>query len=183
MAVQKPRGIGLGLLAIGDANHDLVITHEGNTTLGRFKCRRIDGLDVNGAQKLIESYNKRFPRVQKFLQQCVMEAQGQGYVETILGRRRPIPDISSPVLAIRNGAERMAINSVVQGSAADLIKIAMVNVYRRMKSEKSPSKMLLQVHDELVFETPEKIVENPKSFTGQYLKPKLASLPPVAAAG
>jgi len=123
-------------------------------------ARRIDGLDVEGAAKLIDSYNKRFPRVQMFLQQCVMEAQSQGYVATILGRRRPIPDINSGVLSVRNGAERIAINSVVQGSAADLIKIAMLNVYRRMKNESRPSKMLLQVHDELVFETPEDAVEN-----------------------
>ena len=69
---------------------------------------------------------------------CVMEAQDQGYVETILGRRRPIPDINSGVISIRNGAERMAINSVVQGSAADLIKIAMLNVYRRLQAREPP---------------------------------------------
>jgi DNA polymerase-1 len=117
-------------------------------------ARRIEGLNVQSAQALIDSYNKRFPRIQQFLQKCVMEAQAQGYVETIMGRRRPIPDINSAVLAIRNGAERMAINSVVQGSAADLIKQAMVNIYRRMEKEKSSSKLLLQVHDELVFQTP-----------------------------
>jgi DNA polymerase-1 len=88
-----------------------------------------------------------------------MQAQSFGFVETILGRRRPLPDISSGVIALRNAAERMAINSVVQGSAADLIKIAMVNVFRRMKKENSRSKLLLQVHDELVFETPAELAE------------------------
>jgi DNA polymerase-1 len=83
-----------------------------------------------------------------------MEAQTKGYVETMLGRRRPIPDIGSHIISIRNGSERMAINSVVQGSAADLIKIAMNNVHQRLKKENRPSRMLLQVHDELVFETP-----------------------------
>jgi DNA polymerase I len=121
--------------------------------------RRIDGLDYKGAVELISSYNKRFPRIKGFLEKCVMDAQSQGYVETIRGRRRPLPDISSGVVAIRNAAERMAINSVVQGSAADLIKVAMCNVHQRMHRENWQSKLLLQVHDELVFETPEAVVE------------------------
>src|SRR2546430_3684781 len=122
-------------------------------------ARRIEGLTVDAARELIHAYNRRFPTIPRFLERCVMDAQTQGYVETILGRRRPIPDIRSAVLSIRNGAERMAINSVVQGSAADLIKTAMVNLHRRLKKEKRPSKMLLQVHDELVFETPQSAAE------------------------
>jgi DNA polymerase-1 len=122
-------------------------------------ARRIEGLTVQSAGDLIASYNKRFPRIHEFLKECVRHAQDKGYVQTILGRRRPITDINSGVLQIRNGAERMAINSVVQGSAADLIKIAMLNVYRRLKQENRPSRMLLQVHDELVFETPERAAE------------------------
>jgi DNA polymerase-1 len=122
-------------------------------------ARRIDGMNVQSAQELINAYNKRFPSIKRFLEQCVMEAQGQGYVETILGRRRPIFEIASSILSMRNAAERMAINSVVQGSAADLIKVAMLNVYRRLKKENRPSRMLLQVHDELVFETPQDAVE------------------------
>jgi DNA polymerase-1 len=122
-------------------------------------ARRIEGLDRKGAQDLINAYNKRFPSIKRFLEECVAHAQAHGYVETILGRRRPLPDITSGVIALRNAAERMAINSVVQGSAADLIKVAMLNVYNRMKKEKARSKLLLQVHDELVFETPEDAVE------------------------
>ena len=117
-------------------------------------ARRIDGLDYKGAADLIVAYNKRFPSISQFLQKCVMEAQSQGYVETILGRRRPINDINSAIVALRNAGERMAINGVVQGSAADLIKIAMNRVQARLIRENRPSKMLLQVHDELVFETP-----------------------------
>jgi len=122
-------------------------------------ARRIDGLTVPAAQELIDSYARRFPRVQEFMKACVRQAQDQGYVETIRGRRRPITDINSGVIQMRNAAERMAINSVVQGSAADLIKIAMINVHRRLKRENRPSRMLLQVHDELVFETPAASVE------------------------
>jgi DNA polymerase-1 len=123
-------------------------------------ARRIEGLNVSSAQKLIDDYHRRFPSIARFLNQCVMEAQDQGYVKTILGRRRPIPEIQSNTLAIRNMGERMAINSVVQGSAADLIKVAMNNIHRRIKREKRPSRMLVQVHDELVFETPEDAVES-----------------------
>jgi DNA polymerase-1 len=117
-------------------------------------ARRIEGLTVQTAGELIAAYNKRFPAIKQFLEKCVMEAQAQGYVETITGRRRPIPEISSHIVAMRNAAERMAINSVVQGSAADLIKLAMKNVYARLEKEHRTSQMLLQVHDELVFETP-----------------------------
>jgi DNA polymerase-1 len=123
-------------------------------------ARRIEGLNVQSAQALIDSYNKRFPRIQEFLKECVRQAQDKGYVETILGRRRPIYDINSSIISMRNAAERMAINSVVQGSAADLIKVAMVNVNRRLKRENRPSRMLLQVHDELVFETPIEAAES-----------------------
>ena len=101
----------------------------------------------------------RFPAIKRFLEQCVMHAQSHGYVETMMGRRRPINEIRSHIVAMRNMAERMAINSVVQGSAADLIKLAMRNVYRRLEKENRPSRMLLQVHDELVFETPADAVE------------------------
>lgn len=122
-------------------------------------ARRIEGLTVPSAQKLIDDYNRRFPAIAQFLNQCVMEAQTHGYVKTILGRRRAIPEIKSNTLSIRNMGERVAINSVVQGSAADLIKVAMNNIHRRIRRENRPSRMLLQIHDELVFETPESAVE------------------------
>ena len=130
-------------------------------------ARRIEGLTVPAAQKLIDDYHSRFPAIARFLNQCVMEAQSQGYVKTIMGRRRPIVEINSSVLAIRNAGERMAINSVVQGSAADLIKVAMNNIHQRIKRENRPSKMLLQVHDELVFETPEATVESEAEMVRQ----------------
>ena len=117
-------------------------------------ARRIEGMSVQQAADLIRAYHARFPAIKQFLEQCVMQAQSQGYVETMMGRRRPIPEIGSHIVSMRNMAERMAINSVVQGSAADLIKLAMKNVYARLEREKRPSRMLLQVHDELVFETP-----------------------------
>ncbi|MEA2710923.1 MAG: polymerase [Phycisphaerales bacterium] len=122
-------------------------------------ARRIEGLNVQQAAELIAAYHKRFPSIKQFLEKCVMEAQAQGYVETMMGRRRPITEISSNILSMRNAAERMAINSVVQGSAADLIKLAMRKVFDRLARENRPSRMLLQVHDELVFETPAEAAE------------------------
>ena len=119
---------------------------------------RIEGLNFAAATELITTYNKRFPAIQEFFKKCVADAQRDGYVSTILGRRRPIPDIHSGVIQQRNYAERAAINSVVQGSAADLIKKAMVSLHARMRTERMQSKLLLQVHDELVFETPEAVV-------------------------
>ena len=116
--------------------------------------RRIEGLTYPAAEELIKTYNKRFPAIREFFEACVLKAQMQGYVETIQGRRRPIPEIQSGITSMRNYGERLAINSVVQGSAADLIKIAMVRIFDRLKKENRPSKLLLQVHDELVFETP-----------------------------
>jgi DNA polymerase-1 len=120
---------------------------------------RIEGLTTKAAKQLIDAYNKRFPGIEKFSRDAVMHAQQHGYVETILGRRRPITEINSSILAQRRGAERAAGNTIIQGSAADLIKTAMVKLYRRMKKENLRSKLLLQVHDELVFETPLEVAE------------------------
>ena len=117
-------------------------------------ARRIEGLDFSAASKLIADYKVRFPGIDRFLQQCIQHAMEYGYVSTILGRRRSIPEISATNQHQRGLGERLAINSVVQGSAADLIKIAMVNVQRRIDHDRLPVKMLLQIHDELVFEAP-----------------------------
>lgn len=127
-------------------------------------ARRIEGLDVAAAKQLIDTYHQRFPAIQKFLNQCVEQAQNQGYVQTIMGRRRPVADIHSGVLAQRSAAERVAINSVVQGSAADLIKQAMLNIHRKIQGDNHPSRMLLQVHDELIFETSADAVEAEAEF-------------------
>jgi len=117
-------------------------------------ARRIEGLDVSRAAALIADYKRRFPGIDRFLNECVQHALDHGYVTTILGRRRAIPEIRSSNRARRALGERLAINSVVQGSAADLIKVAMVNLQERIDREQLPLKLLLQIHDELVFECP-----------------------------
>ncbi len=118
-------------------------------------ARRIDNLDMKSADALIESYKKRFAQIDQFLQDCIAQAMNLGHVTTILGRRRIIDQIHASNPNARSLGERLAINTVVQGSAADLIKIAMVNLHRRIERESLPMKMLLQIHDELVFETPD----------------------------
>jgi DNA polymerase-1 len=128
----------------------------GQTAHGLAQVLRIGRTE---AQDFISRHRRRFPAIDAFLHECVEQARRAGYVETILKRRRPIPDISSRNPSRRAAAERMAINSVVQGSAADLIKRAMIAIHGRLAAENRPSRLLLQIHDELVFEIPEGAVE------------------------
>jgi DNA polymerase-1 len=118
-------------------------------------ARRLGGgTTMERAKEIIESYRARFARIDAFLAQCVQQAKARGHVETILGRRRPVPQVHSRNPAERALGERMAINSVVQGSAADLIKVAMVRIHRDIGDRCPGSRMLLQIHDELLFEVP-----------------------------
>lgn len=117
-------------------------------------ARRIEGLDLSGATKLIDDYKTTYAGINRFLDRCVEQAVAQGYVTTILGRRRWIDQVNSSNPNQRSLGERLAINSVVQGSAADLIKLAMVNLHRTLLTDNVPAKMLLQIHDELVVECP-----------------------------
>jgi len=104
------------------------------------------------SKDLIEAYYKTYPRLKQYIQEQVELAREQGYVRTITGRRRYLKDINSQNQVVRGGAERNAVNAPIQGSAADIIKIAMINIHKRLISENWKSKMLLQVHDELVFD-------------------------------
>ena len=111
------------------------------------------------AGKFIRAYFDKYPGVREYFNTTREKARQSGYVETLLGRRRYIPDINASNRQVREAAERMAINMPVQGTSADIIKVAMITLSRRMKERKLESKMLLQVHDELVFEVPEKEVD------------------------
>ena len=101
---------------------------------------------------LIEAYYKTYPRLKTYIQEQIESARENGYVQTILGRRRYLKDINSANAVVRGAAERNAVNAPIQGSAADIIKIAMINIHRKLTSGNWKSKMLLQVHDELVFD-------------------------------
>ena len=123
-------------------------------------ARRIEGLDIPAATKLIADYKARFPGIDRFLHQCVQRALEDGFVTTLMGRRRYIPEITAPNRSHRALGERLAINSVIQGSAADLIKIAMVRVHERIDRDKLPMRLLLHIHDELVLESPADCAES-----------------------
>jgi DNA polymerase-1 len=102
--------------------------------------------------QLIEQYYQTYPKLKQYIQDQINFARQHGYVQTILGRRRYLPDIHSANAVVRGQAERNAINAPIQGSAADIIKIAMIKINQALEQKQMRSKMLLQVHDELVFD-------------------------------
>ncbi|HTY13779.1 MAG TPA: DNA polymerase I, partial [Candidatus Omnitrophota bacterium] len=124
----------------------------GISDFGLAKSLKIKKAD---AASYIEKYFARHKGVKEFIDRTIKEAHDNGYVKTMLGRVRPIPDINSPNYGLRSFAERTAINTPVQGTAADMIKIAMVNVFGKLRISNYKCQMILQVHDELVFELPE----------------------------
>ena len=107
------------------------------------------------AQAYIDAYLARFPHVQDFIQRTIEQAARDGYVTTLLGRRRPVPEIRASNRQTRSLGERLAVNSVMQGTAADVIKVAMVAIHRRLRDEGRAARLVLQVHDELLLEVPE----------------------------
>jgi DNA polymerase I len=107
------------------------------------------------AQVYIETYLARFPHVQDFIARTIEQAERDGYVTTLLGRRRPVPEIRASNRQTRGLGERLAVNSVMQGTAADVIKVAMIAIHRRLREEGRAAKLVLQVHDELLLEVPE----------------------------
>ncbi len=109
------------------------------------------GVSRQEAKELIEGYFETYPQIKEYMEKSIEKARHQGYIETIFGRKRFLPDINSKNAVVRGYAERNAINAPIQGSAADIIKVAMVNIYSRFQSESIRSKMILQVHDELNF--------------------------------
>jgi DNA polymerase-1 len=117
------------------------------------------GISPKAAGAFIENYFQKYKGVKNYLDMLLKEAQKQHYVTTLMKRRRYIPEINSKNLTVRQFAERTAINAPIQGTAADLIKVAMLSISNRLAKEKLKTKMIMQVHDELVFEVPEKELE------------------------
>jgi DNA polymerase-1 len=116
-----------------------------------------ENLDIprEQAQEYIDTYLARFPHVQDFIQRTIEQAERDGFVTTLFGRRRPIPELKARNRQTRSLGERLAVNSVMQGTAADIIKAAMVAIHRRLREEGRASRLVLQVHDELLLEVPE----------------------------
>jgi len=121
---------------------------------GPFGLSRSIGISQAEAKKFIDEYFARYSSIRKFMDECVEKAKQAGYAETILHRRRTIPNLASKNANKRAQARRLAVNTVVQGSAADLIKVAMISIQRKIEDKDLPVKLILQVHDELVFELP-----------------------------
>tara|TARA_B110001450_G_scaffold256165_1_gene285685 strand:- start:99 stop:2903 length:2805 start_codon:yes stop_codon:yes gene_type:complete len=109
-------------------------------------------LSRSESKELIETYYDKYPNLKKFINDQIAYARNNGYVKTLIGRKRYLKDINSSNGLVRSGAERNAVNAPIQGTAADIIKIAMINIHNRLSKENLSSKMLLQVHDELVFD-------------------------------
>lgn len=112
------------------------------------------GLSVNEAQDFIDEYFLRYPKVQVYIQEQIEKARKEGFVTTLLGRRRYLPQINDRNQNIRQLAERQAVNTPLQGSASDLIKLAMVQIHGKLREKKLKARMILQIHDELLFELP-----------------------------
>lgn len=126
---------------------------------GAFALAEQTGLSRTEAKQLIDSYYETYPKLKEFMAEQVHKARELGYVETLFNRKRHLKDINSANFVVKAHAERNAVNAPIQGSAADIIKIAMINIDKVFEKEKLKTKMLLQVHDELVFEAPTEEVE------------------------
>ena len=136
------------------------------------------------ARELIDSYFATFPAVSDFIETCKEKARHQGYIETVFGRRRYLPDINSANAVVRGYAERNAVNAPIQGTAADIIKIAMIRIARRFEEEHIRSKMILQVHDELNFSVfPEEIDSVRSIVIGEMEKAYEMTVPLIADCG
>ena len=122
---------------------------------GAFGLAENLGISRTEAKEIIDNYKKEFPNIQQYMDQQINKAKEQGFVETLMGRKRWLRDINSSNFTVRGFAERNAINSPIQGSAADMIKLAMIKIHQEMKKKHWESKMILQVHDELVFDAVE----------------------------
>jgi len=131
---------------------------------GAFALAEQTGLSRSEAKQMIEAYFETYPKLKAYMAEQVKKAREMGYVETILGRKRHLKDINSGNFVVRGHAERNAVNAPVQGSAADVVKMAMIKIDRELEKEKLQTKMLLQVHDELLFESPIDEVEVAKNI-------------------
>jgi DNA polymerase I len=128
------------------------------------------GIETSEAKKYIEAYFEKYSGVRKFIDRTLDETRREGRVKTLFGRVRPIPDINSKNFNLRGFAERTAVNTPLQGTAADLIKVAMIRIDAMIRERRLESKMTLQVHDELVFEVPENEVDEMRSLAREQME-------------
>ncbi|HEM5122648.1 TPA: DNA polymerase I [Streptococcus suis] len=139
------------------------------------------GISRKEAKEYIETYFERFPGIKNYMETIVREARDKGYVETIYKRRRELPEINSRNFNVRNFAERTAINSPIQGSAADILKVAMINLDKAIVETGLSTRMLLQVHDEIVLEVPKTELETVKKLVKETMESAIALSVPLIA--
>jgi DNA polymerase-1 len=120
--------------------------------LGSFGLSQRLGLGRRESQQIIDNYFNKYPGIKKYIEMTIKDAREKGYAASLMGRRRYFPNINSQNRMLRTADERAAINMPIQATAADMMKLAMINVHRQMKKSKLKSIMMIQVHDELVFE-------------------------------
>jgi DNA polymerase-1 len=147
---------------------------------GPFALGRQLGISMAEARTFIDNYFERFPAIREYLDRQVETAREQGYVETLFGRRRYIPELNSKNPNIRGFGERVATNSPIQGTAADLIKLAMINIHRALAERESAARMILQVHDELLFEVPPAELDDVKALVRSEMEGALKLDVPIA---
>ena len=137
------------------------------------------GIPRKEAAEIIEQYFATYPGIKQYMNDTMNFARENGYVCTLMGRRRYLRDINSANMTVRGFAERNAINAPIQGSAADMIKIAMINIHREFKAQKLDSRMTMQVHDELVFDVPNREIETVKPIIMHHMKTAIKTDVPI----
>lgn len=147
--------------------------------IGPFGLKTRLGITQNHAKEIIDTYFNTFKKVKNFMDDSVTKAREKGYAETIFGRRRFLKNINSSNRVVRQFEERVAINMPIQGTAADMIKLAMINIYRELNKNKFKTKMVLQVHDELLFDTPKDEAEEVKPIIVKLMEEALPLAVPV----
>ena len=140
--------------------------------MGAFKFSQDLGVSRKAAQEFIDNYFARFPKIKSYMDSTIAFAEEKGYVETLFGRKRWLKDINARNKNIKGHAERTALNMPIQGTAADIIKKAMIEIYQEIKEKKLPIKMIMQIHDELVFE----VAENDAEKYGKWIKEKMENV-------
>lgn len=137
------------------------------------------GISRTEASQIISTYFEQYPQIKNYMTSIVEKARQKGYVETLLGRRRYLRDINSANAVTRGFAERNAINAPIQGSAADMIKLAMINIHQALEQQELQTRMIMQVHDELVFEVPKNEIEQAKNIITIGMKNALKTKVPI----
>jgi DNA polymerase-1 len=144
-----------------------------------FRLARDLGISRKTAEQFIADYFKAYSGVRAFIDKTLEECRENGYVETMLGRRRYVPDIKASNPNARNAAERIAMNTPIQGTSADMIKLAMLRIDKRIREEGLRARMILQVHDELIFDAPEDEVDRVRALAVEEMQAALPLKVPI----